>query len=292
MAERPVPRVGVDLLYVAPILSDSDAGTIYGVPVRFEGLNNIGYDPSTQSAVYDADDGTYVSFSADGETTVTIKVADVTPENRAWILGINRTESGVLEEGINDAAPEVAIGFRSQKSDGSYRFTWISKAKFQKGSESYATKSTSSLTFQDTELTAKALNRIKDGLKRRQIDSNDPSTDMTLKELTEGWFANPDFKPTASAPPVPIADLMATSGMDVGEVDFTFTAPTGAISALIQRKDGTNWIAVPTKAGIGTTSTSATAINLTPGMEYTFRMLVVGGGHAGTSNIVTATAGE
>lgn len=59
---RPVPKIGVDMLFVAPITKDDETGIEYGTPIRLPGLNNIGYDPSTQSATYDADDGTYASF--------------------------------------------------------------------------------------------------------------------------------------------------------------------------------------------------------------------------------------
>lgn len=202
-ARRPAPKIGVDMLYWARLIKDDGEGTAYDMPIRLEGLSSLGYDPSVQSAAYDADDGTYVSYSADGTTSVTIKVADLLPENYALLLGLARDgNTGVIEEGIADNAPEGAIGFRSQKSDGSYRFVWVLKGKFAKGAENYATKSGSGIDFNERELTFTALNRIYDGKKRRQLDSDDPLipagvTVETLADAGEGWFSNPDFVPEA-----------------------------------------------------------------------------------------------
>lgn len=196
---KPVPKIGVDLLYVAEVQSDGDSGAAYGKPFRLPGLNNIGYDPSTQSATYDADDGTYVSYSADGTTTVTIKVADLLPEHYSKLLGLEYKDSGVIEEGVADNAPEVAVGWRSQKSDGSYRFIWVLKGKFSKNAETYSTKSGSGVSFNDRELVFTAENRVFDGLKRRQLESNDPKVTMSISAISspvDGWFSDPDFEPT------------------------------------------------------------------------------------------------
>ena len=73
---RPVPKIGVDMLYVAKVVKDDETGTEYGASVRLPGLNNIGYDPATLSGTYSADDGTYASNTADGATLITLRVAD------------------------------------------------------------------------------------------------------------------------------------------------------------------------------------------------------------------------
>lgn len=195
-----MPKIGVDMLFVAKVTKDDEGGAAYGSPIRLPGLNNIGYDPSTQSATYDADDGTYTSYSADGASTATIKVADLLSEHYALLLGLQQDgATGVIEEGMADNPPEFALGWRSQKSDGSYRFIWLLKGKFAKSSETYATKGGSGVTYNDRELTFTALNRT-DGKKRRQLDSDDPKLPegVTLGVLSSpatGWFSNPDYVP-------------------------------------------------------------------------------------------------
>ncbi len=199
---RPAPKIGLDMLYAALVLADNEAGTEYGAPVRLSGLSSIGYDPSTQTAAYDADDGTYASYSADGEVTATIKVADLLPEHTALLLGLSQTAQGVLEESGADAAPELALGFRTQKSDGSYRFYWLLKGKFARSGENYATKSGQGISYSDRELKFSVLNRVSDGKKRRMLDSNSPQLPegVTLELLShpeKGWFSHPDYTPAA-----------------------------------------------------------------------------------------------
>lgn len=200
---RPVPKIGVDMLYVAPITKDDESGAQYGKAVRLPGLNNIGYDPATLSGSYSADDGTYASNTADGATTVTIRVAELLPEHYALMMGLQQTSTGVVEEGTADNPPEMAVGWRSQKSDGSYRFVWVLKGKFSKSAEAYATKGGEGITYNDKELIFTAMNRISDGKKRRQLDSNDPKLPMDTKleklsSAENGWFSSPDFEPKSA----------------------------------------------------------------------------------------------
>lgn len=197
---RPAPKIGLDMLYAALVVKDDETGTEYDTPLRLPGLSSIGYDPGTQTAAYDADDGTYASFSADGEVTATVKVADLLPEHMALLLGLSQTAAGVLEEGGTDAAPELALGFRTQKSDGSYRFYWLMKGKFARSAENYATKSGQGITYSDRELKFSVLNRVSDGKKRRMLDSNSLAlpagvTLDTLSDPETGWFSHPDYVP-------------------------------------------------------------------------------------------------
>lgn len=293
---QPMPRIGVDELFVAKILQDISTGTSYAVPIWLQGVNNIGYDPATQSATYDADDGAYATVSGDGNSQATIRVADLLPEYRALLLGLIQDAQGVVESGISDNPPEFALGWRSQKSNGAYRFVWLLKGKFSKGSETYTTKGSAGVTFNDTEIVFTALNRASDGKKQRQIDSDDYAhipAGLTLDMLSSketGWFSSPNYIPTVTG--TPISDLVATTGAgENGSIDLTFSAPEGATSVKVQAKqiDG-SWVDVQTSASITAVSTTATVIGLTDGNSYTIRLVVMGGSKAGTSNEQTAKA--
>lgn len=292
---QPLPRIGVDMLYVAQVLQDTADGTQYGGSRWLQGLNNIGYDLGTQSQTYDADDSAYAVVSGDGNAQLAIRVADLTPEDRAWILGLMRDQYGVVSSGTTDNPPEMSVGFRSQKSNGQYRFVWLLKGRFQKGSETYTTKGSNGITFNDTEIIFTALNRASDGKKDRQIDSDDPAipAGMTVGMLSDpetGWFSSPNYIPTVTGSP--ISDLVATTGAgDNGTIDLTFSAPAGATSAKVQAKqiDG-SWVDVQTAAAITASSTTATVTGLVAGNTYTLRMIVVGGEKAGASNEQSAKA--
>lgn len=88
---------------------------------------------------------------------------------------------------------------------------------------------------------------------------------------------------------VPIANL-ANSAKAATTATFTWTAPTGATSQLLQQSlDGLAWVNCATAAAITATSATAQATGLTAETEYQFRVIVTGGQNAGTSNVVTLT---
>jgi hypothetical protein len=87
--------------------------------------------------------------------------------------------------------------------------------------------------------------------------------------------------------PLPVSNLAATIGDQ--RASFTFDAPTEATSVELQiSTDGTNYTTATTEA-LEASSTTATATGLVNGTEYSFRLAVIGGPHAGTSNVVTAS---
>lgn len=288
---KPMPRIGVDMLFYAKVISDNAEGTVYGTPVRLEGVNNIGYNPNTQSASYDADDGTYVSYSADGEVQTTLEVANLDPTIYADIMGL-KMEGGIIKEGASDNAPEIAIGFRSQKSDGSYRFIWITKGKCQKQQENYTTKGGSGITFQPTSIVHIAENRASDGVKRIQLDSNSDGVALTVAQLSDvnrGWFSTPNFTLAGYTPTsTPLAVTAATGTSASGDIVVSWgTAPSQASAIEVQVSQGTEWVAVGNPA---VSSTTFTISGLTAGAEYLCRVFVTGGAKAGYSNISAAKA--
>lgn len=286
---KPVPRIGVDKLYYAPILSDSDAGTIYGTPVWLQGVNQITYNPNVQNASYDADDGTYVSFSADGEIQTTITVADLKMADYAALLGLQTDANGMVIEGESDNAPEIAIGFRSQKSDGTYRYIWVLKGKFAKAQEDYQTKGGSGITYQPRQIVHTAVKRTSDGQRRHILDTSDVSlTDAQLGDATYGWFSSPNFTVAGySGSSTPISSLVASTGSNAGEIGIAFTAATGASAVSVQVSDGNGWTTV---ANLAADASSATIGGLVAGAEYFVRVVVVGGSNAGISNVDSAAA--
>lgn len=292
MAIKPAPRIGVDKLYYAKVLSDTAQGTVYSAPVWLQGVNAISYNPNTQSASYDADDSAYESFSADGAVQTTITVADLLPEHYADLMGLQRDEYGMIVEGAADNPPEVAVGFRSQKSNGTYQFVWILKGKFAKQQEEYATKSSAGITYQGKQIMHTGMNRISDSHKRHILNSDDPKNTLSLEELTSdvnGWFSSPNFSiGDYQSAVTPVSDLAATDGSSAGEITLTWTAATGASNVAIQVSQGAEWITVDNKTA---SDASATITSLQAGADYLVRLYVTGGSKAGISNISGAKAG-
>ena len=292
MANKPVPTISVNKLYYALVLSDTEEGVTYSAPVWLQGINTVAYNPNTQSASWDADGGAYVSYSADGGVQTTITIADLNPEDYAALMGVKRDENGVINEDINDNPPEVAIGFMSEKSDGSMRFVWIMKGKFSKQEESITSKGSAGITFQAKTIMHTAIPRTFDGKKRRFMDSNDPRNTLSIEELesaTTGWFSSPDFNPAEyQSSTTPIADLEASDGTADGQITLAWTAAAGASNVAIQVSQGSDWITMDNKTSSDST---ATISGLQAGQEYLVRLYVTGGSKAGISNISGAKAG-
>ncbi|NLI91256.1 MAG: cell wall-binding repeat-containing protein [Peptococcaceae bacterium] len=86
----------------------------------------------------------------------------------------------------------------------------------------------------------------------------------------------------------PISDLAGTTGS--GQVTFTFSAPTGAASVVLQQSTdgGTTW-SISATSVLTASSTSAVVTGLSSGQIYRFRLVVTGGSRAGNSNIINVT---
>lgn len=68
-----------------------------------------------------------------------IETADLPLPVRAKILG-NEIKDGVLIEKATDVPPHIALGFKSLKSNGKYRYVWLLKGVAQPMAEDYSTK--------------------------------------------------------------------------------------------------------------------------------------------------------
>ena len=292
---KPLPRIGVDKLCYAPVVTDEKEGTTYGAPVSMQGVTDIGYKPNSKQVLFAADDGIYASVTTDGEIEVEISVADILAEDYAYLMGCAISDEGVVKEGSSDVPKEVALGYRSMKSDGSYRYEWILKGTFQKPAQTSKSKG-QSVDPQSKTVKYTALNRVSDSSTRRWYDSDNKAApvgldDAALSDETTGWFSNPDYVPTA--PGTPISDLAAVTGSQSGEIDMTFSAAAGADSIKVQVNDGAigTWADAETAEQLTEESTAATITNLTAGNTYDIRLVVVGGDKNGISNSASAQAG-
>jgi len=109
---------------------------------------------------------------------------------------------------------------------------------------------------------------------------------VTATNLASGVTGVKDI--IISAVPLAIADLAATAEDSL--VGFAFTAPTGATSVVLEQSAdaGATWIPATTGA-LTAASTTAIATGLTNGTAYQFKLVVIGGTNAGTSNVASAT---
>lgn len=133
-------QIGLKDLYVAKITTDVIAGTtVYATPVRLEKALTAKITVKTSSEKFYSDDVLEEVANAFDSIDVEIGVNQLTLASRALLQGLV-VYSGELSESSNDVAPEVALGFRSLKSNGKSIYVWLLKGKFETVSDEYETK--------------------------------------------------------------------------------------------------------------------------------------------------------
>jgi phi13 family phage major tail protein len=132
-------QVGLKDLHFALLIADTKKNLTYDVPKPMVGAINATINPEVGTQELYADDQLWESVSTLGKIDVEIETADLPLEIRAEILG-NELRTGVLVEKATDVPPHLALGFRSLKSNGKYRYVWLLKGVAQPLAEDFATK--------------------------------------------------------------------------------------------------------------------------------------------------------
>jgi phi13 family phage major tail protein len=153
------PIVGVSDLYYAEIVTDDLDEYTTGTVTWLAPLAELSQEPTVNSEVFYADNGAFDSASSEGETKISLTISNLPLETQAVLLGGVLDEVNGLLYDYGGTQPDVALGFRSKKSNGSYRYYWFLKGKFEKGPESAKTEG-ENVEFQPSELVFTAVKTI------------------------------------------------------------------------------------------------------------------------------------
>lgn len=149
-------RIGCDGAVWCPLTADPGSSlptwsnTVYELP----GVMAININPnmSMETAFYD--DGPGEVASSLGNIEVTFNKSALGPKEKAMMLGKAMDANGLLMSSAADIAPWGALGFRTLKSDGTYRYVWLYKGKFIEPADNNETKG-ESVNFQGDEITGR-----------------------------------------------------------------------------------------------------------------------------------------
>jgi len=186
-------RVGLKDLHYALITSDTSAGITYATPVAFAGAMTAKItSQNDQATQYDDDGASEVAF-ARGKVTVEIKVRDLDVDTQAVLAGHTVT-NGVQIENADDVPPYVAIGFRSIKANGKYRYVWLLKGQFVEADDDFETRG-EKIAFQNSTLKGTFLKTEYNGNVEVKTDE-----DMTgfVPATATGWFTSVVYKAPAA----------------------------------------------------------------------------------------------
>lgn len=133
-------KIGLDSLYTALVTVDTADTYTAETPEWFAPAAEASQEPSVSVETDYADDQPYDVMTAEGPTAIKITIPNVALETLAKATGcvFDVTTGRLLDNSGNP--PYMALGFRSLKSNGGYRYYWYPKGIFMKPKENAVTK--------------------------------------------------------------------------------------------------------------------------------------------------------
>lgn len=194
--------VGVDSIYTAIIVEDSETAYIAENPEYFAPAAEIAGEPEIESTPTYYDNVPQDNYITEGVTTLTVIVSGVPADKMAKYLGkhYDVTTGRVLDTGEPNP-PDVALSFRFNKGKEDYRYYQYLKGKFSGGSEEATTKTngidikTYTMTFTAVTTSHKwTIDGVLKQLKRIFADTTDAAFNPA------GWFNQVQTPDTTIAP--------------------------------------------------------------------------------------------
>ena len=171
-------QIGLRDFHVAPIETDTSSETNYGDIVKIPGIISANISIERGTETYSSDDTIEEVISSLSSITVEVEVSNLSASERSLLLG-QKVNKGAVASNVDDIAGEVAIMFRSQKTNGHYRYICLPKGKFSEPAESYATK-TDSTTAQTLTMTFTGMQLNSNGNYKISVDSDEPGVDSSF----------------------------------------------------------------------------------------------------------------
>ena len=120
--------VGLKNVVIAPLTEDTETGHTYGELQLMAGAIEASITPeNADPEVQHADDAEFSVLYPDPELTFSTSMADIPLSIQEQIFGNQIDDNGVLVRTASDRPPYFAVGFKSEKSDGAFRYVWLYK---------------------------------------------------------------------------------------------------------------------------------------------------------------------
>lgn len=191
--------IGLDRLYYAKITEGSTGDETYATPVALAKAISAELSIELSEAILYADDGPAEVVKEFKSGTLSLGVADIGVAAAQDLTGAALDSNNVLISASEDGGDPVAIGFRAQKSNGSYRYFWLYRVKFGVPATNLATKG-DSITFSTPTIEGTVMRRNKlDGQNKHpwKAEVNEDDTGVSASTIT-GWYTTvyePTFTP-------------------------------------------------------------------------------------------------
>ena len=184
--------VGLKNMVIAPVTADTETATTYGDLQRVAGAIEATITPENNDPdIQYFDDGEGDVLYPDPELTFKTKLADLPLIVQEMIFPNKIDDNGVLIRTANDKPGYFAVGFMSEKANGTYRYVWLFKVRAKPVTETYATKEGTSITRQTGEVEWTAIKRTSDG--RYQAVADEGENGFTAEKAAT--FLNTVYTP-------------------------------------------------------------------------------------------------
>lgn len=194
-------RIGCDKLYYAKITTEGDVTTlpVWETPVAAPGVMSLNINPNPSQETLFYDDGPAETAATLGVIEVSINKNELTATQKKDLLGHITDENEAVVSSGNDNAPWVAVGYRTLKSNGTYRYVWLYQGKFMEPEDNSETKG-DTLNFQSETIVGHFVKiptiiKVKEtgadvtGIEKQpwryEIDEETPSVDTSV---IDAWF--------------------------------------------------------------------------------------------------------
>ena len=188
--------VGLKNMVLAPLTVDTEAAVTYGALQLVAGAIEAAITPeNTDPEIQYADDIEFDVLYPDPELSFKTKMADIPLAIQETIFGNSIDDNGVLVRAAVDKPPYYAVGFKSEKSNGKYRFVWLYKVRAKPVTETYATKEGGTVTRQTGEVEWTAIKRTHDGLYQAIADEGENGFTTVMGATFLDTVYDPTFTP-------------------------------------------------------------------------------------------------
>lgn len=188
--------VGLKNMVIAPVMEDTETSTTYGDLQRVAGAIEATITPENNDPdIQYFDDVEGDVLYPDPELTFKTKLADLPLIVQEMIFSNKIDDNGVLIRTANDKPGYFAVGFMSEKANGTYRYVWLFKVRAKPVTETYATKEGTSITRQTGEVEWTAIKRTSDG--RYQAVADEGENGFTAEKAAA--FLNTVYTPVFTA---------------------------------------------------------------------------------------------
>jgi phi13 family phage major tail protein len=175
--------IGLSNFVFATITKDDSTGTTYGTPQKIGEAINVKVTPKVTNLTQYGDDAILDHANELQSVDLEIEVVALPLSVQAALLG-HTINAGVMQRGVNDVAPYVAIGYKRKKLNGKYRYTWLYKGIFEPITDEGQTKDDKP-AIKTNKLKATFIPRVSDGLFDVSADEEEP---LFTQATADGWF--------------------------------------------------------------------------------------------------------